>query len=132
MLPKNALCGVVFVLSMALPGLSEHLFDDFQSDLLHAEVKAHVARLEEEVSELRRALLPHAPAFREFARRSLFAPRPAEGKEAEFADRQLGLFPRKYSPAFHGELHPLEPKLRLTGSLFFEPDAPSPRPKWIL
>lgn len=132
MLTKIAVLGVVFALFLALPGRTEAGPYVFQSRLVHAELKAHVARLEEEVYELRLALLPRAPGFREFARRSLFAPGPAEGKEAESADRQLGLFPRTYYPAFHGELHPLEPKLRLTGSLFFETDAPSPRLKGIL
>ena len=132
MLTKNAAFGVVFALSQTLPGRSEMYSDTFQSALIRAEVNAHIARLEEEVSELRLALLTRAPAFREFARRSLFAPGPAEGTEAESGGRQLGLFPRKYYPAFHGELHPLEPKLRVTNFLFLEPDAPSPRPKWIL
>lgn len=130
MLPKSVWCGVVFALSLALPGRSEISSDDFQSDLLHVEVNAHIARLEEEVSELRLALLTRAPAFREFARRSLFAPGPEEGKEAESGDRQLGLFPRKYVPAFHTEPHPPAPKLRLTASLFLEPDDPLPRQKY--
>lgn len=125
MLPKSVWCGVVFALSLALPGRTEAGLYDFQSDLIRAEVNAHIARLEEEVSELRLALLTRAPAFREFARRSLFAPGPAEGTEAESGGRQLGLFPRKYVPALQTESHPPEPRLRLTGSLFFVPD-PSP------
>ena len=125
MLPKSVWCGVVFALSLTLPGRSEMCSDTFQSALIRAEVNAHIARLEEEVSELRLALLTRAPAFRDFARRSLFAPGAEEGKETASADRQLGLFPRTYVPAFHGEPQPSGPKLRLTGSLFFVPD-PSP------
>ena len=132
MLTKIAVFGVVFALSQALPGRSEMYSDAFQSALIRAEVNAHIARLEEEVSELRLALLTRAPAFREFARRSLLSPGPAEGKEAESADRQLGLFPRTHFPAFPREPHLPTPKLRLTGSLFFESDAPSRRLKGIL
>ena len=132
MLTKNAAFGVVFALSQTLPGRSEMYSDTFQSALIRAEVNAHIARLEEEVSELRLALLTRAPAFREFARRSLFAPGPAEGKEAESAGFQVGLYQRRYVPAFQIQLLPPEPNLRLTGSLFLEPDAPSPRPKRIV